>query len=248
MREDSGQVSGYQRPLLMNEAEILASYIKNLSVDDLAKAMHLSKKMSSNTWNTWQAWDESHNGLPAIDAFLGDIYSGLQSKSFTLGDRSFANKHLYIISGLYGALRALDSIKPYRLELGYKLPRNPYDNLYKFWGDKIANQLPANKKIINLSSNEYAKVVLPYFPSSEIITPKFMTLNEAGQPVFVTVHAKISRGAFAGWLIKNRIDKVEDLNAFSELNYKFDKTLSSPQEPVFICKTFGGIGLSVRLS
>lgn len=249
MRAPTGTGDDYQQPALLTEAKQLAKYVTSLDVDQLAASMHLSHAMAGKTQQLWQFWtDVAAQQLPAIDAFLGDIYSGLQVQTFTAADRAYANEHLYILSGLYGVLRALDSITPYRLEMGYRLPDEPYRNLYVFWADKIANQLPANQPIINLSAVEYTKAVLPYMPGVAVITPKFMTIGKTGQPVFVTVHAKVARGAFARWLIQERVTNLADVVKFTELNYRYDATLSTPEAPVFVCRTFGGIGLSVRLT
>jgi cytoplasmic iron level regulating protein YaaA (DUF328/UPF0246 family) len=213
--------------------------------------MKLSEKKSSQTYDLIHDWNAAHSRqLPAIDAFLGDIYSGLQVQTFSDKDRAYANQSLYILSGLYGVLRALDSIYPYRLEMGYRFPDARYTNLYSFWGSKIANTLPKDRTIINLSAVEYTKAVFPYLESSQkIISPKFLTIDpKTSEPKFVVVHAKIARGAFAHWLITSSIDTEDKLQTFTELGYEYSNEMSSPLEPVFICKTFGGLGLSVRLS
>ena len=115
-------------------------------------------------------------------------------------------------------------------------------------GDALARQLPTNNVVINLSAVEYTKAVFPHMSSdAQVITPKFMTRNKSGEPTFVVVHAKIARGAFARWLIQRRIHDTADITKFTDLNYHYEASLSTPEQPVFICDTFGGIGLSVRL-
>ncbi len=240
--------SDYQKPSLIKEAKELANYIKSLSDNEIGSSMHLSKNLAKKTWYTWQSWDVKENSIPTIDAFLGDIYSGLRSNSFSNEDRLYANERLYIISGLYGILKALDNISPYRLEMAYKLPKEPYSNLYKFWGDKLVSKIHEDTLLLNLTSNEYAKAILPYLGSRKIYSPKFMSLDQAGNPVFVAVHAKIARGAFAGWMIKNRIENTDQLDEFNLLNYHYSEELSTVKQPVFICNSFGGIGLSLRLT
>lgn len=238
----------YQKPPLLNQAESLANYVQSLPAAQLENCMHLSAKKARQVHEVWQHWSTKEEcQLPAIDAFLGDIYSGLQVQTFSQTDRTYANSHLYILSGLYGVLRALDSIAPYRLEMGYKLPNQPYANLYQFWADQIASVIvPAI--IINLSAVEYTKSLLPYVNGTAVITPKFMTMNQAGIPTQVTVHTKVARGAFANWLIRQRIQDVTELPSFNQLNYKYDATQSTPERPAFVCQKFGGIGLSVRLT
>lgn len=249
MRAHGDSTVSLQQPILIDQAQRLAEYVRSLTPQQLATCMHLSDSKASKTYELWQSWSrESSHTLPAIDSFIGDIYSGLQAQTFTDADRSYANDHLYILSGLYGILRALDSITPYRLEMGYRLPAEPYRNLYAFWGDSIACQLPKETTLLNLSAVEYTNAVLPYMQDTRVVTPKFMTIDKTGQPSFVVVHAKIARGAFACWLIKNRVDTIADLRQFADLNYRHNPDLSTSEQPVFICKTFGGLGLSVRLS
>jgi cytoplasmic iron level regulating protein YaaA (DUF328/UPF0246 family) len=247
---------------LHGEAVILDEYLKSLSPDQIKKAMLVSDAMARKTHVLIGNWSSTDATLPTIDLFLGDIYSGLQAQTFTARDREYANSHLFILSGLYGVLRALDEIQPYRLEMGYKLPGNAHDpsqhditSLYKFWGDKIAQQLPKNQDIINLSAVEYTKAVFPYLKNVDglkdikIITPKFLTVSpKTGEPTFVTVHAKIARGAFARWLIQNRIEDLLKLKEFNDIGYIYNEELSTPNHPVFVAQEFKGIGLSIRLS
>lgn len=240
----------YQQPHLIQNANQLAHFMRSLSVSDIKSIMKLSDPMAIKTQTLFSQWNtQPDSQTPAIDAFLGDIYSGLQAHTFTEADREYANKHLYILSGLYGVLRALDCISPYRLEMGYKFPNTPYANLYSYWSDTIAGQLPQHTPIVNLSSDEYMKALLPHLQNTTVVSPRFLTLDAStNTPKFVVVHAKIARGAFTKWLIKNRISNIDDLKGFSDLDYKYDTSLSTSQQPVFVCKQFQGIGLSVRLS
>ena len=250
MRQGIGSTTIYQEPALLSQAQELIEYIQSLSTEVLASSMHLSGKKAIETWQRMKYWSvEPDVNLPAIDAFLGDIYSGLQTQSFDQSDRDYANTHLLILSGLYGGLRALDSVAPYRLEMGYRLPDERYRNLYKFWGDRIARLLPVETSlIVNLSAVEYTKVILPHV-AAPVVTPKFLTENsKTNKPTFVVVHAKIARGAFAHWLVTKRINDPARLVDFMELGYRYDAALSTPEEPVFVCREFGGLGLSVRLT
>ena len=239
-----------QIPRLMTKATQLVDYCNHLSVEEVARVMHLSQKKAAETATQFQQWSlDEHRQLPAIDAFIGDIYSGLQAQTLNVADREYAHKHLIILSGLYGALKALDHVRPYRLEMGYKLPNTPFKNLYEFWGSDIAACIPGDV-IINLSAVEYTKAVFPHLSASRhIITPKFMTKDPTTQlPKFVVVHAKVARGAYANWLIKNRIQDTAKLKEFDQLGYVFEPALSTPEQPVFVCDEFGGLGLSIRLS
>lgn len=236
-------------PVFIKQASALAKYMKTLDASDIASVMKISPKLSQttkdliNSWNTTQA-----KQTPAIDSFLGDIYSGLQSADLNDKDRAFAQEHLIILSGLYGLLKPLDGIFPYRLEMAYKMPNPQFSNLYKFWGDKLAEEVK-DEDLVNLSSAEYGKALLPHLINTEVVTPKFLTISpKTKESTYVVVHAKIAKGAFVHWLIKNRVQSFADLPDFSELNYKYNKKLSTTNEPVFVAKDFGGLGLSVRLS
>ena len=237
-------------PLLLDQARELATYVNTLSHSDIKKTMHVSDKLAQTTSDTFRGWtDNPRAQRPAIDSFLGDIYSGMQVGNWTEEDRQYANKHLRILSGLYGILRPLDGIYPYRLEMGYKLPDVRYKNLYMFWSDIIASTLPENEMIVDLSAVEYGKTVTSFVDSKQIITPRFLTIHpKTHEPTFVVVHAKIARGAFASWMIRHRIEDPVRLKEFNEIGYEYNAAMSTNDVPVFICKEFGGIGLSVRLT
>jgi uncharacterized protein len=237
-------------PALLDRAVELNAYLRTLSPRQLGTVMALSTTLATKVHEQIAAWStEPDRQWPAAESFLGDIYSGLQVSSWTAADRTYAAKHLRILSGLYGILRPYDGISPYRLELGYRLPDTRYANLYRFWGDTIADQLPRTGRIVNLAANEYSKVVLDHVDPTRVITPRFLTANpKSGKPTFVAVHAKIARGAFARWLVTTRArDSVDGLLAFTDLGYQHDAELSTESEPCFVCLDFEGKGLSVRL-
>lgn len=243
-------VETLSKPILIEQARILNSFIQKLSLLEIQKIMHTSEKLSLVTQQLVQSWTETPTSLrAAIDSFLGDIYSGLQVGSLTAKDRDYANKHMYILSGLYGILRPLDGIYPYRLELGYRFPNLPEKNLYTFWGDTIAQTLPTDEMIVDLTAVEYGKIVTKFIDPARVISPRFLTVNaKTGEPTFVVVHTKIARGAFAHWMITQQIETVEALKDFNEIGYTYNAAMSTPAVPVFVCQQFSGIGLSVRLS
>lgn len=230
-------------PEFLAEAALLRQKITALSTEELTKIMHISPALAAKTHQQFEDWNTDSLRFPAIDSFIGDIYSGFQPLTLSSDDRRYAQDVLRILSGLYGVLRPLDAVLPYRLEMGYKLPF--VKNLYDFWGNKIAASLPEGP-IINTSSEEYSKVVTPFIEQSRIITPRFLTIKN-DSPEFVVVHAKIARGAFASWMIRHRIEDIKNLPQFDELGYAYDASLSTPGEPVFVCQVFGGKGLSIRL-
>ena len=237
-------------PALHVQAVALAAIIKN-RLDSVGDVMKLSPAKAAQVQNMWSEWSlDPATSIPAVDAFIGDIYSGLQVNKWSKDDREYAHKHLRSLSGLYGMLRACDGIRPYRLEMGYKLPTGV--GMYTFWkdaSDKLVGVIaPETSHLINLSSVEYTKALLPY-TDLPVITPKFLTVSpKTGEPEFVTVHAKVARGAFARWMIQERVESIDALKDFSDLNYSYDASRSSETEPVFVCQEFGGIGLSVRLT
>lgn len=235
------------KPEFMSEASSLANYLKTLNMKQIQSSMQVSAKLSIEVSEILKDWSTIKNQGAAMFSFRGDVYSGLQVDDFDKEDIRYANDHLRIISGLYGILRPLDSVTAYRLEMGYKLPNIKFSNLYKYWGDKLASSLPAGQPIINLTSAEYGKAILPYL-NSKIVTPKFLSWDAKSKTYkTVAVHSKIARGAFAHWLIKHRVKRLDELKAFDELGYEYESSQSTELEPVFICKEFGGKGLSVRL-
>lgn len=235
-------------PQFIAQARTLQQYAAQLPITDLQSAMHISAKLAATVHDGLQAWPTTAI-TPALFAFRGDIYSGLRAADFTDADVAFAQRHLRILSGLYGVLRPLDGIAPYRLEAGYRLPSPPYRDLYAFWATHVATAIPQGEPVIHVSSNEYAKLVLPFIDTKQIITPQFLTRPGPGkEPVFVVVHSKIARGAFARWLIKRGVDTVTGLEAFDDLGYLYAPDRSTTAQPTYICDTFGGIGLSQRVT
>lgn len=235
-------------PRLLAQAEELVDVWRNASLTEIQSLMKISNRKTEEVKSLYDVWSaDIGRQVPAIDTFVGDIYSGLQAQVWSDEDRAYAQQHLLILSGLYGGLRACDGVMPYRLEMGYKLPSGI--NMYQFWGDKIASLLPDNiSYIVNISAVEYTKALLPYSNVS-VIAPKFLTVrSKTGQPTFVTVHTKIARGAFARWMVQRRVEDVSQLRDFSELGYRYSATQSTLEQPVFVCEEFGGLGLSVRLT
>jgi cytoplasmic iron level regulating protein YaaA (DUF328/UPF0246 family) len=249
MRSPEDGTAALYGPALLDKAGPLAAYIQSLSSSQLMRCMHLSPGLAEKTYELFQNWNLApERQRPAIDSFIGDIYSGLQVPTWSVKDREYAHDTLRILSGLYGIVRPLDGVFPYRLEMGYILPEQQFENLYRYWDEAIVRTLPASGSLINLAAIEYSKVVTPYVDPSRITTPAFLTRNpKTNEPTFVVVHAKIARGAFAAWLIKQHITDQSQLETFSELGYVYDRGLSQPQAPVFVCDSFGGLGLSVRL-
>jgi uncharacterized protein len=246
----TGEGDRLRLPLLIEQAQRLDAYLKTLSPTQLAKVMSISAPLAEKTHALIDEWTtEPERQSLAIDSFVGDIYSGLHANDLPQADRDYADQTLRILSGLYGIIRPFDGIFPYRLEMGYKLPDPDVASLYDYWGDSIAATLPDEGPIVNLSAEEYSKTVTHYIDASRVVTPRFLTVSpKTGEPTFVVVHAKIARGAFARWLITNRIEKLSDLTRFDEIGYRYTQDLSSADSPAFVCETFEGKGLSIRLT
>lgn len=239
----------YRKPQLLEKAHELDLLLKKLSTSDLSKMMKISKDLAQKTYQTIERWNtDPAEQTFALDSFIGDIYSGLRAEEFSYKDRQYADRILFILSGLYGILKPLDGIFPYRLEMGYKLSEPAFKNLYEFWDRLIVSCIPKTGPIINLASEEFSKPITTFVDKTRIITPQFLTISpKTGKPTFVTVHSKITRGAFARWMILERISDVSKLQNFEDLGYKFDSKLSTAEVPTFVCQEFGGKGLSIKL-
>jgi cytoplasmic iron level regulating protein YaaA (DUF328/UPF0246 family) len=225
-----------QTPLFRNQARQLASRLKELDRAELRALMHVSPKLAESTEALIAAWNtRPARQTLALDAFQGDIYRGLVAATLSGEDRDYANEVLRMLSGLYGMLRPYDGIMPYRLELEYRLGGEGFQNLYEFWGDALARKLPRRGWIVNLASQEYFRAIEPFVDPARIIEPWFLSVMQPGdEPAFVAVHAKVARGAYARWLIQERITDPAQFCAFNALGYRFDPVTSTLEKPVFV--------------
>jgi cytoplasmic iron level regulating protein YaaA (DUF328/UPF0246 family) len=186
----------------------------------------------------WQSEFNFSNARQAIFAFKGDVYTGLDAYDLTLQDLEFAQSHLRMLSGLYGLLRPLDLMRPYRLEMGTKLANARGHNLYEFWGDQItqlvnADLAQANSDLlVNLASDEYYKSVKQSKVQAEIIKPVFLD-QKNGKYKVISFYAKKARGLMARYMIENRLNRAEDLKSFNTDGYYFDAASSIQGELVF---------------
>ncbi|MFZ9846943.1 MAG: peroxide stress protein YaaA [Flavobacteriales bacterium] len=212
--------------------------LRKLSSKKIAALMDLSEKLSDLNVERYKNFSENHdikNSRPAIFTFDGEVANGLDAFHFSAKELEVAQNKIRFLSGLYGMLKPLDLIQPYRLEMGTSLGPGKYKNLYSFWGHKITEQLNKELKgeaLINLASNEYFKVINTKKISSEIIT---CTFKEKKGKEFkpVMVFAKRARGMMANYIIKNNIKKTEDLKNFDVEKYGFNEKLSSENEWIF---------------
>lgn len=231
----------YTQPRFTEQSQQLIETLRQLSVQDVAELMKLSDKLASLNVARYQSWEPKHtpdNARPAVLAFKGDVYTGLDAESFSEADFSFAQQHLRILSGLYGVLRPLDLLEPYRLEMGTRLKTASGDNLYQFWGDRITAALNEELKtsddvVVNLASNEYFKAVQPKALNARLITPVFKDFKN-GQYKIISFYAKKARGLMSRYIIQNRIDAPEAIKAFDLEGYYFSPEQSKGDTWVFL--------------
>ena len=236
------QSERYSQPQFLKASHTLIDRLRELDTTEVAQLMNLSSKLAElnhQRYQDFQMVDEPDNCQPALSLFRGDVYLGLQAPSLSAEDLEYAQANMRILSGLYGLLRPLDLIQPYRLEMGCKLVTENEKNLYGFWGTKLTNNLQqeleahAHPLIVNLASQEYFRALPSTGPSS--IDVKFLDYK-SGVYKSIFVYAKRARGLMARFIIQNRIDKPELLQDFNLEGYSFDSSRSRARELVFVRK------------
>ena len=233
----------HTEPTFLNEAEQLIGKLRTLKPADLSSLMNISDALAQENFHRYENWERPFNlknARQAIYAFKGDVYLGLKAEEFGAADLNFAQKHLRILSGLYGLLRPLDLMQAYRLEMGRQFGVNGSKNLYEFWGSKITkaldieldNQAYKRKVLINLASNEYFSSVKSKTLDAEIITPQFKDWAR-GEFRVLSFFAKKARGEMVAFIIKERINSPSKLREFNIDGYRFSKEESSDTKLVF---------------
>ncbi len=234
----------YTQAELLNHSQILADRCKQLSPAYLSSLMKISDKLAGLNAARFGQWSlplTPENARQAILAFNGDVYTGLDAASFSTQDFDFAQQHFRILSGLYGLLKPLDLILPYRLEMGTKLDNERGSNLYQFWGNIITDKVNAalaaqgDDVLINLASNEYFKSVKTKQVNGTIITPTFKDWKN-GQYKMISFFAKKARGLMARYIIKNQLTDVEQLKDFDLAGYQYSAEFSQGNNWVFLRK------------
>lgn len=229
-------------PRFMDQSALLVEDARSLSPDDIRSLMGVSEQiahLNHERFMNWQRNSNADNAKQAVLAFKGDVYTGLQAETLSEDALTFAQSRLRILSGLYGLLRPLDLMQPYRLEMGLKFTNQRGKNLYEFWGQQLTNTLnddlaSANTEVlINLASNEYFKAVKPKLLNADVITPQFKDLKN-GQYKMISFFAKKARGIMARYIIDNRITEPEALKAFSEAGYYYSEADSKGDQWVFL--------------
>ena len=238
----------YSVPERLDRSAELVGIMVGRSPAQISSMMDISPKLGElnfERFNDWSAPFTPRNARPAVLAFNGDTYIGLDAPaSFDERDFTHAQKVLRILSGLHGVLRPLDLIQPYRLEMGSPVRDPRCHDLYSFWGGEVTDRLnadlavsPGAPVLVNLASNEYFGVVQRERVAGRIISPRFLDAKDDGDFKVVSFFAKRARGAMAGWIIRERIKSPPALRQFDGLGYRYDAGRSSPHEPVFLRRT-----------
>ena len=231
----------HTQPRLLEQSQQLIDVCRKLSATEIASLMTVSEKIANlnvERFRDWNAEFDFSNARQALFAFKGDVYTGLDAYHLKDQDIDFAQQHLRMLSGLYGLLRPLDLMMPYRLEMGTKLKNSRGNNLYEFWGSIITDQINQDlaeidaKLLVNLASDEYYKSLNEKKIQAEIIKPVFLD-QKNGKYKVISFYAKKARGLMARYLIENKLSQVEQLKAFDSEGYYFDAESSSDKELVF---------------
>lgn len=211
----------------VEETKYLVDQLRDYTLADLKKLMGLSDGLARLNFDRYQQWDlTSEQVNPAIYIFQGDVYKGLRAEEFSASELAFAQDNLRILSGLYGILKPLDLVFPYRLEMGTNMHTKFGNTLYEFWGDKLnralSSEMEPQEVLVNLASNEYSKVLQLESMSQQIITPVFKDYKN-GKLKVISFFAKKARGEMANFIINNAITNSEDLKLFSNDGYVFSE-------------------------
>ena len=234
-------VASHTQPLFTRQSAELIEVLKTQSPQQISGLMKLSDKLSGLNVARYEAWSPkftAKNSKQAALAFNGDVYEGLNAKTLGEPDLQWVQAHVCILSGLYGVLRPLDWMQPYRLEMGTALATARGKNLYQFWGSEISNYLneraaaDASPVVVNLASEEYFKVVDRKALKPRVVTCVFQELK-AGQYKIISFMAKRARGLMVRYAVENKLDSVKKLESFNLEGYDYSPDVSEPDRLVF---------------
>jgi len=234
--------SRFTQPEHLDHAQVLIEQLRDFSPAQIAELMHLSDKLAglnAARFGSWQPNFTPDNAKQALLAFKGDVYTGLHAEDFSEADFDFAQNHLRMLSGLYGLLRPLDLMQPYRLEMGTKLANARGNNLYDFWGERISAWLnealaaQGDEVLLNLASNEYFSAVKRKALNARVIDTEFKDLKN-GQYKIISFYAKKARGLMARYVIKERLTDPAGLKDFNAQGYRYSAEHSKPDSLVFL--------------
>ncbi|GHD34952.1 peroxide stress protein YaaA [Parahalioglobus pacificus] len=229
------------QPEFIEQAASLVDDARKMAPQDIASLMGVSDAIADlnhHRFMNWSAPFSLDNAKQAVLAFKGDVYTGLEAETLSADELRFAQKHLRILSGLYGLLRPLDLMQPYRLEMGLKFANNGGDNLYQFWGEQLTDAVNRDlaksetKVLVNLASNEYYKSIKPKALDADIITPVFKDLR-GGKYKVISFFAKKARGQMARYIIEKGLNDPAGIKRFRKDGYRYNKDESTAREWVF---------------
>lgn len=236
-------VQTHSLPDFLEDTDALIATLRRKSQDDVATLMHLSDELAELNVGRYQEYRRPHEqgatAKQALLAFKGDVYRDWPLDTYGEADFEYAQGHLRILSGLYGALRPMDLIRPYRLEMGTRLETDRGTNLYQFWGSAITEKLnealghTGDDVVVNLASNEYFSSVKRRELKATVVNPVFKDWKN-GKHKIISFFAKRARGAMAHYLLKNRVEDLDGLRDFDGEGYRFDPETSTPDAPVFL--------------
>lgn len=229
--------SDYTLPQFLLQSASLIELLKQQTPAQIASLMKLSDPLAMLNVGRYQSWQPDFapdNAKQAVLAFMGDVYEGLQAGQMTPEELNYLSGHLRILSGLYGLLRPLDLIQPYRLEMGTRLNNEAGSNLYAFWGNTLSEAInqEAPRVVVNLASEEYFKSVKPKLLSCPVITPMFEDWKN-GQYKIISFYAKRARGMMVRWAAQHQSAQAEDLKDFDAEGYQYDASASDGLHWVF---------------
>lgn len=229
--------SDYTLPQFLLQSASLIALLKQQTPAQIASLMKLSDPLAMLNVGRYQSWQPDFapdNAKQAVLAFMGDVYEGLQAGQMTPEELNYLSGHLRILSGLYGLLRPLDLIQPYRLEMGTRLNNEAGSNLYAFWGNTLSEAInqEAPRVVVNLASEEYFKSVKPRLLSCPVITPVFEDWKN-GQYKIISFYAKRARGMMVRWAAQHQSAQAEDLKNFDAEGYQYDASASDGLHWVF---------------
>lgn len=238
--ENSTEFLKNTTPKFIKDSEFIHSFLKEKSPKYLSELMEISPKLADENWERNQKWTAkptSKNSAPAMFAFTGEVYRGLDAKTLDEKAVKYLEKNFRILSGLYGLLKPSDKVMLYRLEMGRPFKFDSYKNLYEFWTDKVTQQLNSelkkNELLINLASNEYGKVVDRKKLKSKVIDFDFKQIQPDGSLKTIVVYTKHARGLVLRFCAENQVQTLDELKAFNYENYLLDEKLSTDKHLVF---------------
>ncbi len=231
----------HTQPDYLDQSRELIEILRDYSPQQLSELMGISDKLAALNaarFGEWRTPFTADNAKPAVQAFQGDVYVGLAAETFSDDDNAFAQAHLRILSGLYGLLRPLDLIQPYRLEMGTKLPNPAGKDLYAFWKETLTRALDdavaqsGSPVLVNLASNEYFKAIDARKLQARVVTPVFKD-DKNGKLKIISFYAKKARGLMAAWMVRERLDDPEGLKDFNVAGYAYSPAMSEGDTLVF---------------